>query len=83
MERGDLHSAVAHAKEAAGDKYVNILGANVAKQCIDERVLDEILMFVAPVLLGDGVRVFDHPGGTNVRLAQISGETEHWYRVIY
>jgi dihydrofolate reductase len=30
--RGDLHSAVAEAKEAAGDKYVNVLGANVAKQ---------------------------------------------------
>ncbi|MGI9001317.1 MAG: dihydrofolate reductase family protein [Pseudonocardia sp.] len=81
---GDLHSAVAQAKGAASDKdYVNILGANVAKQCIEAGLLDEILVLVAPVLLGDGVRMFDHPGGTNVRLAPIPGETAQWYSVIY
>jgi dihydrofolate reductase len=80
---GDLPGAVAQAKEAAGDRYVNILGANVAKQCIEAGLLDEILMFIAPVLLGDGVRMFDHPGGTNVRLAPVPGETAHWYRVVY
>lgn len=79
----DLHSAVAQAKDAAGDEYVNVLGANVAKQCIEEGILDEILMFVAPVLLGDGVRMFDQPGGTNVRLAPVPGETAHWYNIIY
>lgn len=80
---GDLHSAVAQAKEAAGDKYVNILGANVAQQCIRAGLLDEILIFFAPVLLGDGVRIFDHPGGARVRLAPVADETAHWYRVIY
>ncbi|SCE92073.1 Dihydrofolate reductase [Micromonospora coriariae] len=80
---GDLHSAVAQAKEAAGDKYVNVLGANVAKQCIQAGLLDEILMLFAPVLLGDGVRMFDQPGGTRVRLAPVSGETAHWYSVLY
>lgn len=79
----DLHSGVERAKAAAGDKYVNILGANVAKQCIQAGLLDEVLMFFAPVLLGDGVRIFDQPGGTNVRLAPIPGETAHWYSVIY
>jgi dihydrofolate reductase len=80
---GDLGTAVAEAKEAAGDRYVNILGAGVAKQCIDAGLLDEILMFVAPVLLGDGVRMFDHPGGTQVHLTPMSGETPHWYRVVH
>lgn len=78
----DLHRAVAQAKEAAGDRYVNVLGANVAAQCLDAGLLDEILMFFVPVLLGDGVRMFDRPGGTNVRLARVPGETEHWYRVV-
>jgi dihydrofolate reductase len=78
----DLHRAVAIAKEAAGDRYVNVLGANVAAQCLDAGLLDEVLMFFVPVLLGDGVRMFDRPGGTNVRLAPIPGETEHWYRVV-
>lgn len=79
----DLHTAVAQAKEAAGDKYVNILGANVAEQCIEAGLLDEVLVFFTPVLLGDGVRLFEHPGGTKVRLAPVRGETEHWYRVVY
>jgi dihydrofolate reductase len=78
----DLHSAVAQAKDAAGDAYVNVLGANVAAQCLEAGLLDEVLMFFAPTLLGDGVRMFDRPGGTNVRLAPIPGETEHWYRVV-
>lgn len=68
----DLDSAVAAAKAAAGDKYVNILGADTARQCLEAGVLDEILTCVAPVLLGDGVRLFDHPGGTQVRLERIS-----------
>lgn len=78
----DLHGAVAQAKEAAGDRYVNILGANVAAQCIEAELLDEVLMFFAPVLLGDGIRMFTRPGGANVRLKPIADEA-HWYRVDY
>jgi dihydrofolate reductase len=78
----DLHRAVALAEEAAGDRYVNVLGADVAAQCLDAGLLDEVLMFFAPVLLGDGVRILHWPGGTKVRLAPIPGETEHWYRVV-
>jgi dihydrofolate reductase len=79
----DLHRAVDLAREAAGDGYVNALGADVARQLIAERLLDEVLLFTAPVLLGDGVRVFSHPGGTEVLLDRIPGETAHWYRVRY
>ena len=80
---GDLASAVAKATEVAGDKYVNILGANVAKQCLEAGLLDEVLVFIAPVLLGDGVPLFRSPGGTNVRLTPLPGEAAHWYRVDY
>lgn len=78
----ELGSAVAQARQAAGDRYVNVLGADVARQCLDAGLLDEILLFVAPVLLGDGVRVFEHPGGTDVALERLPGQTEHWYRVV-
>ncbi|MEK8109268.1 hypothetical protein NKG94_40385 [Micromonospora sp. M12] len=30
-----------------------------------------------------GVRMFDHTGGTKVRLVPLPGETEHWYSVVY
>jgi hypothetical protein len=50
-------------------------------------VLDEILVFVAPVLLGDGVRVFDHPGGEYVELERLSQSAAPlaanlWFRVV-
>lgn len=59
---GSAGDAVAVAREAAGGKDVVIFGATIAQQCIEEGVLDEILVHVVPVLLGDGVRFFDQPG---------------------
>ena len=84
---GDLGSGVAAAKAAAGGKYVNVLGADVARQCLGAGVLDEILVCVAPVLLGDGVRLFGHPGGANVKLERLSVTqsaqvTNIWLRVV-
>lgn len=42
-------------------------------------------MLVAPILLGDGVRLFEHPGGTRIALEPIdpdaTGPLSHWYRV--
>ncbi|MEU6730493.1 dihydrofolate reductase family protein [Nonomuraea wenchangensis] len=83
---GDLGTAVATAKEAAGGKYVNVLGADVARQCLEAGVLDEILVFIAPVLLGDGVRLFDRPGGVPVHLERLNvtqapQATHLWWRV--
>lgn len=84
---GDLESGVAAATAAAGDKYVSVLGAEVARECLDAGVLDEILVCIAPVLLGDGVRLFDYPGGTNVKLERLSlthapHATNLWLRVV-
>jgi dihydrofolate reductase len=83
----DLDTAVAAATAAAGTKYVNVLGASVARQCLNARVLDEILVLIAPVLLGDGVRLFDQPGGANVTLERLSlthvpHATNLWFRVV-
>jgi dihydrofolate reductase len=84
---GDLDSGIAAAKAAAGDKYVSILGAEVARQCLDAGVLDEILVCIAPVLLGDGVRLFDRQGGSNVKLGRLRlthapRATNLWLRVV-
>lgn len=82
----DVDEAVARARAAAGEKYVNVLGAATARSCLDIGALDEVLTFVAPVLLGDGVRLFDRPGGDRVRLhrlrvAEAPGATMLWWRV--
>src|SRR3954470_18518828 len=79
---GNLADAVAAAKAAAGDRYVNVLGADVGRQCLEAGLLDEILVSVAPVLLGDGVPLFRHPGGTNVKREPLRQDsTSLWYRV--
>jgi dihydrofolate reductase len=83
----DIGTAIAESRAAAGDKYVNVLGASVAAQCLESGVLDEVLVSVTPVLLGDGTRLFEHRGGKTVRLEQISVShtlkmTNLWYRVI-
>jgi dihydrofolate reductase len=70
---GDIDTAIGESRAAAGDKYVNILGASVAAQCLQAGVLDEVVVSVLPVLLGDGTRLFEHPGGNTVRLEQIGG----------
>ncbi|MER5259995.1 MULTISPECIES: dihydrofolate reductase family protein [unclassified Streptomyces] len=51
-----LEEAVATARSAAGGKNLEILGADVAAQCLQRGLVDEILVYVLPVLLGDGVR---------------------------
>lgn len=68
----DLETGVSAATASAGEKYVNVLGANIARQCLQASLLDEILVFIVPVLLGDGVRLFDHPGGATVKLDRLS-----------
>ena len=71
-----IDEAVSVAKEAADGGDVVVLGANVARQCLDEGLLDEIIVHVAPVLVGDGVRLFERSGGKPVRLTSISTEVE-------
>jgi dihydrofolate reductase len=67
----DAGVAIARAREAAGDKLVNVLGAETARSCLEAGELDEVLVCIAPLLLGDGVRLFEHPGGTHVRLERV------------
>jgi dihydrofolate reductase len=58
---GDIGEAVATALDAAGGKNLEILGADVASQCLQRRLVDEILVYVLPVLLGDGILVYVLP----------------------
>jgi dihydrofolate reductase len=57
----DLGDALARASAAAAGKDVIVFGANLAAQCLRAGLLDEIVINLAPVLLGDGVRLVDAP----------------------
>jgi dihydrofolate reductase len=71
----DLAEAVATARAAAGGKNLEILGADVAGQCLQRALVDEVLVYVLPVLLGDGVR-FSTPGLGRVDLEPFGNTQE-------
>jgi dihydrofolate reductase len=68
---GDIGEAVATALDGAGGKDLEILGADVAGQCLRRGLVDEILVYLIPVLLGDGIR-FSPPGLARIDLEPIS-----------
>jgi dihydrofolate reductase len=63
--------ALAQARAAAGDKDVGIGGgASVIQQYLAARLVDELRLHLAPVLLGAGKRLFDHLGDQLIELEQ-------------
>lgn len=71
-----IEEAMRIAREAARGLDVGVLGADIARQCLEAELLDEVLIHVAPVLLGDGVRLFQRPAGAPVKLIPVSSSTE-------
>src|SRR5215210_6523905 len=63
-----VESAVEQARAVAGDKDVAVGAASIAQQCIKAGVLDEIHIDLVPVLLGGGVRLFEHLGPEPIEL---------------
>jgi dihydrofolate reductase len=82
-----LESAVEQAKAVAGDKDVGVGAASIVQQCIKAGLLDEIHIDLVPVLLRDGVRLFDHLGTGPIdleatRVIEGAGVTHLTFRVI-
>jgi dihydrofolate reductase len=63
-----VESAVEQAKAVAGDKDVAVGAASIAQQCIRAGLLDEIHIDLVPILLGNGVRLFDRLGTEPIEL---------------
>ncbi|MDX3759253.1 dihydrofolate reductase family protein [Streptomyces mirabilis] len=58
-----IHSALDQARAAAGDRNVDIAGgASTAQQYLREGLIDELQLHVVPVLLGEGLRLFEGLG---------------------
>ena len=55
-----VESAIRQAKAAAGAKNVVVCTASVLQQALNAGLVDEIHVDLAPVLLGRGVRLFEH-----------------------
>ena len=65
-----VESAIRQAKAAAGDRPVGVAGGDIAMQCLKLGLLDELWIHLVPVLLGDGIRLFDEVDSAPVRLTQ-------------
>lgn len=61
-------SAIERARQIAGGKNVAVASASVVQQCIQLGLLEEIHIDLVPVLLGDGIRLFEHLGVEPIEL---------------
>jgi dihydrofolate reductase len=77
--------ALAQARAVAGDKNVDIAGgASAVRQALSAGVLDELILNIAPVLLGSGERIFDDvpdPGFEPVEVLHSPNATHVRYRI--
>jgi dihydrofolate reductase len=64
--------AVAIALAAADGKNVEVLSPTIGRQLLHLGLIDELDLHIAPVLLGDGIRIYDHPGGEPILLERAS-----------
>jgi dihydrofolate reductase len=80
-----IESALAKAREAAGDKVIGLMGADIDQQYLAAGLVDEIRIHVVDVLLGGGRRLFDQlPKRVELErtgLDQTGGITHLEYRV--
>ena len=55
-----VEEAIERAREAAGDKDVHVMGgADVIRQALEAGLVDQLSIIIAPVILGDGKRLFE------------------------
>jgi dihydrofolate reductase len=83
-----VESAIRQAKAAAGDRNVYIIGGvSTFQQCLRVDLIDELHIDIMPVLLGDGLRLFEHLGAEPIELEKIKvvealQRTELQFRVV-
>jgi dihydrofolate reductase len=84
----DVRTAMTEAKRAAGDRNVLVHGVATAKLALAAGVLDELEIHLVPVLLGQGLRLFDERGPEHIELERTrilegeTGVTHMRYRVL-
>jgi dihydrofolate reductase len=82
-----VQSAVEQARAVAGDKDVAVGAASIVQQCIRAGLLEEIHLDLVAVLLGKGIRLFDHLGTgpielESTRVIVAPGVTHLTFRVV-
>ncbi|HEY8472672.1 MAG TPA: dihydrofolate reductase family protein [Natronosporangium sp.] len=70
----ELAEAVRIARAAAGGKNVEVLSADIGRQLLQLGLIDEIDLHIAPVLLGQGVRLYEYLGGNPIYLHRVGAD---------
>ena len=69
-----MAEAVRIGLEAAEGKNLEVLSPTIGRQLLQRGLVDELDLHISPVLLGDGIRLFDNPGGTPIGLKLRNGD---------
>lgn len=70
-----VESAISQAKKIAGEKMVQIIGgADTIQQCLNSGLCDELQIDVMPLILGKGLRLFEHIDTEKITLERIKVE---------
>lgn len=82
-----IESAIAKARVAAGDKNIVLIGASINQQCIKAGLCDELHIGIMPILLGDGLRLFEHIDFEQIKLEKFKifeagARTDIWFRIL-
>jgi dihydrofolate reductase len=57
--------------EAARGKNLEVFSPSIGRQLLELGLIDELDLHIAPVLLGDGIRLYDNPGKAPIRLHRV------------
>ncbi|WP_084019307.1 dihydrofolate reductase family protein [Desulfuribacillus alkaliarsenatis] len=81
---GGIEEALMLAKEAAGERGVCVMGgANIIRQFMQNGFLDELHIHLRPVLLGEGIRLFENLEVAKIGLKKLktidTTEVTHFY----
>jgi dihydrofolate reductase len=68
-----VERAIEKARQIAGEKNIGVGGADITRQVLKLGLLDEIGIDLVPVLLGQGVRLFEYLGIEPVELEPTGG----------
>ncbi|MEU1970997.1 dihydrofolate reductase family protein [Microbacterium sp. NPDC019599] len=69
-----IEAALDRARDAAGDRTVHVAGGvSTINQYLAAGLLDELMLQISPVLIGDGLRLFEDVGGYELDLVSTRG----------
>ena len=80
---GDIRDVVADGLKAAAGRNLVVTGGAVPRLALEAGLVDEIVLHIVPVLLGEGVRFYDSPGVEPTKLQVLTAEkTNFRFKVV-